>query len=176
MELQAFEEEHPAIRKKLLDNVARIGTIATIHEHLYQSDNLSSLNFSDNIENIIHKLTKTIKHPADIMVDMNLSQAICLNANQAIPCSLIVSEVITNALKHAFTGSEAGRLEVDLFKKAKQIILSVKDNGRGLPTGVYTTGSNGSLGLHLIAKLSKQLDAEYQFHQSKQGTHFELQF
>lgn len=175
MELQAFEEENPTIRKKLLANVARIGTIATIHEHLYQSDNLSSLNFSENIENLIHKLTKTIKHPANVTVDMNLSQTIWLNVNQAIPCSLIICEVITNALKHAFTGSEPGRLEVGLCQKNKQIILSVKDNGRGLPH-VDISGNNGSLGFHLIAKLAKQLDAEYQFHPSERGTYFELQF
>lgn len=174
MQLQAFKEENTELATKLLDNVARIGTMASIHEHLYQSDTFSSLKFSENLETISDKLIKTMQTETKVQVETNL-ETVELNLNQAIPCSLIVSEVITNSLKHAFAGREKGIIGLFLSQKDQQVSLRIKDNGQGLPEK-FNASESDSLGIHLIDKLSMQLGGEYSYHSTEEGTEFQLEF
>lgn len=175
MQLQAFQEDNDQLKEKLYDNVARIGTMASIHENLYQSKTFATLKFSDNLENIIKKLIRTMQSETKITVETDF-EPIQLNLNQAIPCSLIVSEVITNAIKHAFKDREQGKLAVSLKEESNQVILKIKDNGVGLPEEINHSGPDQSLGLHLIQRLSQQLDADYDYESKDKGTLFRLTF
>jgi len=175
MQLQAFQESKPQIKEKLLDNVARISTMASIHEHLYQANNFASLNFSKNIASITEKIVKTMKYDTAIKVDTNF-EPINLNVNQAIPCSLILSEVLTNALKHAFKNRSNGEVAITLSEKRNVIRLCIEDDGIGIQK-TSTNSTNGqSLGMHLIAKLAKQLEGKYSYAPSEKGTSFVLTF
>lgn len=175
IQLQAFQESNDNVKKKLLDNVARIGTMATIHEHLYQSENFSALNFSENLNTIINKLVNTFSCDTDISVDTSF-EPVKLNVNQAIPCSLIVNEVVTNALKHAFKGRTKGKIQLSLSRDGDQLILVIKDNGIGFTKQYDPLCQKESLGIHLIDKLSKQLNAEYNYNSSEKGSRFYLRF
>ena len=174
MQLQAFKEEDTELETKLLDNVARIGTMASIHEHLYQSETFSSLKFSENLKTISDKLIKTMQTAAKVKIETSL-ETVELNLNQAIPCSLIVSEVVTNSLKHAFTGREQGIIDLLLSEEGQQVKLTIKDDGQGLPDK-FNASENDSLGIHLIDKLSKQLGGEYSYRSTEEGTEFKLEF
>ena len=175
MQLQAFKEDDPDIKTKLLDNVARIGTMASIHEHLYQSENFSSLKFSDNLESLSTKLVHTMQVDTNVSIETDL-ESVELNLNQAIPCSLIVSEVITNALKHAFDGREEGKLALKLQQIDDTVRLTISDDGVGLPENFVDEDNDSSLGFHLIKKLSSQLGGEYEYGSNGEGTVFTLEF
>ncbi|MDZ7682682.1 MAG: PAS domain S-box protein [Fodinibius sp.] len=175
MQLQAFKEDKPEIKAKLLDNVARIGTMASIHEHLYQSENFSTLKFSENLQSLSKKLVNTMQVDTAVTIETDL-EMVELNLNQAIPCSLIVSEVITNALKHAFDGREQGKLTLELQQVDNTFRLEISDNGVGIPEHYSKGDTESSLGIHLIQKLSNQLKGEYDYRSTGEGTVFTLEF
>lgn len=175
LQLHISEEENQESLDRLYDSVSRIYTIGNIHEQLYQSNSFSKLKFNDNIRMLTSNIMDTFK--SDKLIDIQFNdESLYLNINKALPCSLIVNEVITNILKHAFKGIEKGSISINLFKGENDIVkLIVEDNGVGLPDDFSVEG-NSSLGLTLIDVLSRQLKAEYQYESSGEGTRFMLEF
>jgi len=174
IQLQAFEEEDQKLKNKLVDSITRIQSMANIHEQLYQSNSFSKLKFSEHLQTLAQSIIDTIQVETQINLNFSL-HPIFLNVNQAIPCSLIVNEVITNILKHAFDGEETGHINIELTERNGQIKLSVKDNGENLPAS-FKTDENKNLGLQIIDVLSKQLDAQYNYDSIDNGSVFTLQF
>ncbi len=177
MQLQAFEEEDPEFQKKLFDSVARIRTMASIHEILYRSNNFSRVDMKKNIQELVENVTSTMQQVRDIYLNFEL-ESVQLNVNQAIPFSLIVNEVVTNAFKHAFGDRESGGIEIRLFREEEEVVtLEIVDNGCGLPEDMES-GKGGSLGLQLIDSLTTQLSGTYRYmnREDKPGTLFTLQF
>lgn len=176
MQLQAFEAEKE-VREKLMDGISRIQTMALIHEQLYESTSFSTLNFSDSIETLIRNILKTMHQGDRISLEL-ICDPVTLNINQAVPCSLIVNEVITNTLKHAFPNREKGIIQVRLtVHPESDIHLEILDNGVGLPDGQESMPSQ-SLGMHLIEVLAQQIQGVpvYQSRTDHSGTRFYLQF
>lgn len=176
MQLQITEEDNCELTHRLLDSINRIKTMANIHDHLYQSKSFSELEFSDNIRSLVSDIQKTLQSDTQIQIDFDC-EPVRLNINQAIPCSLIVNEVVTNIFKHAFPKRKAGHIFISLSESTNhnRLHLSIKDDGVGMPKD-FNEASSGSLGLNLITVLSQQLEAEYQFDSSEKGTSFNLQF
>ena len=174
MQLQAYQEEDLSIQTKLLDSVSRIQTMATIHEHLYQESSFSKINFSDNLSTLVHNIIETFKNDIEIQIDFNCD-SIDLNINQAVPCSLIVNEVLTNILKHAFPSRKTGSIKFDLQIEDEVIDLMISDDGIGLPKG-FSEEKSESLGLLLIKILTEQLGGNYGYKSSNAGTIFHITF
>ncbi|PAU92743.1 hypothetical protein CK503_15375 [Aliifodinibius salipaludis] len=176
MQLQAFDEENRQFREKLFDSVARIQTMGSIHELLYQSESFSNLDFGDNLRKLVKNISDTFQTDFELDVHFEVD-SITLNINQAIPSSLIVNEVITNILKHAFEDdTQKGKITVSAKEDDDAIMLSVKDNGKGLPPDFNKVMDNKTLGLQLINTLSQQLSADYSYEPIKEGTKFKLSF
>lgn len=173
MQLQAFEETDEDLRNKLFDSVARIQTMAAIHELLYKSNSFSNLRLDENIQKLVSNITDTFQSAKKIDISYNLD-VIKLNVNQAIPCSLIINEVVTNSLKHAF--EDIGTISIQLWEEQNKIHLTIADNGKGLPANYHQLMHKGSLGFKLIDTLSKQLEATYGFYSDENGTKFSLSF
>ncbi|MEX2364615.1 MAG: PAS domain S-box protein, partial [Balneolaceae bacterium] len=173
MQLQAFETENEDLQAKLYDSVVRIRTMATVHELLYQSGSFSQLEFSDTLKKLVQNVSDTLQSANEIKVDIDCDPVI-LNINQAIPASLIVNEVITNAYKHAFKGCEKGEIKFKLSETNNQIHIEIKDNGVGLPDDFIQ--NNSTLGFHLIQILCQQINGEYSFNNSEKATTFLLEF
>ncbi|TVR33837.1 MAG: PAS domain S-box protein [Balneolaceae bacterium] len=174
MQMQAHITDDETLSLNLIDSVLRIKSMANIHEHLYQSKSFVDINFSENVKALVSNILDTMQLNADI--DLNFScDDVLLNVSQAIPCSLIVNEVITNSIKHAFTNRAHGEIAIQLTQKGDQINLKIMDNGVGLPPD-FSIESSQSLGLQLIRTLSEQLRAEYGFLPDKSGCTFQLQF
>jgi two-component sensor histidine kinase len=109
-------------------------------------------------------------------VDLNIdAEPVKLTVNQAIPCGLILNEIVTNAYKHAFAGRETGTIDIKLKQDGDDITLKIKDDGAGLPGDVEFDNPH-SLGLKLIDTLSKQLSGTAEFRNANPGTEFILQF
>lgn len=174
MELQAMKSDDPQLNSLLLDGVLRIKSIANIHEQLYQSSSLSRLYFSDGIRMLAESVTDTLRTDKKIDLELELEQ-VELSVNQGIPCSLLINEVLTNCLKHAFEGRDSGKVVIRLTQQNETIRLEVSDNGVGLPDR-FKEMSDESLGLQLINVLTKQLRGEKTYSSSDRGTIFTLSF
>jgi len=152
----------------------RIYAMAMVHEKLYQSGVYSEIDMKDYTETLLLNLQTIYPSEAKINCESDLD-TISLDINRAIPCGLLLNELITNALKHAFTDRSTGKLLVAFHElKKKQFKIKVKDNGVGL----YNNGTakkEESLGLHLIEILTKQLDGKLSININK-GTEFQIVF
>lgn len=174
LQLQAFNTESEELKKKLYDSVFRISSMANIHELLYQSGSFSRLDFTDILENLIQNLERVFGTDTEIEHAIE-KEEIKLNINQAIPCSLLLNEVITNCYKHAFVGRDRGRVEACISCKDERVIVTISDNGVGLPDDLDVETTD-SMGLHLVQILTSQLKGESSFTSDENGTVFHLEF
>lgn len=174
LQIQQFDSEDKVQNKVLGNSVARIKSLALIHEKLYQSESLSNIEFQSYLEDLI----KSIKQSSNIYKEIDIHiqcEKIIVNVNQAVPCALILNEVVSNALEHAFQDQESGNIWVSVNKNGDRVTISVKDDGIGLSEKDYENSK--SIGFTIIKTLIKQLNAEYEII-SEEGTNiifFELQ-
>lgn len=175
LQLQTFDEHNEEVIAKLTDSISRIRAIATIHELLYQTQNFSKLQFSEIIKNLlatIHGVLHGSKEISNTISDFSYE----LNITQAIPCALIINEVITNIYKHAFKDRDTGNIYVNTQKKADVIILEIKDDGVGMPAN-FNPEESKTMGMQIINILTSQLEANYSFSANENGgTVFRLEF
>jgi two-component sensor histidine kinase len=173
--LQATRTEHPGAVSALRESRARIKSMALIHERLYQSSNLASIDLGEYTRNLVSDLRHSHR-TEDSLVRLTLNlENIPLGITEAIPCGLIINELVSNALRHAFPKGKEGEVRIQLLRgSTNQIILTVSDNGIGLPEHVDFRRSP-SLGLTLINSLVEQLDGNIELDQSG-GTTFTITF
>ena len=152
----------------------RVKSISMVHEKLYQSKNLDKIDFGDYISNIVTNLFQTYDINQSIIEYNSNLDNIKLNIETSIPCGLIITELVTNSIKHAFSNGETGKIWVDLHPENEKFILTIKDNGIGFPENVDFK-DNGSLGLQLVDLLVDQLDGAIELNQKK-GTEFKIEF
>jgi len=156
----------------LAEGQRRIDSIALVHEQLYGSRNLSAVNFARYIEALIPELCRGTADRVDVLLDL---LDIELPPERAIPCGLVVSELVTNAIKHAFPDERRGSLQVQLERvPPSRLRLTVKDDGVGLKRD-FPGGSGATLGLDLVAIFAKQLEADVVVERDG-GTCFRLTF
>jgi PAS domain S-box-containing protein len=164
----------PETRHALAEGQRRIDSIALVHEQLYGSRNLSAVNLARYTEALIPELCRASSAGERVEVQLELAE-LELVPERAIPCALVMSELVTNALKHAFPGDRRGVLRVRLERlHDQQLRLTVSDDGVGLGRN-FPDEQPESLGLDLVAIFAKQLDAELTV-QREQGTRFMLTF
>ena len=158
LRLQAGQIDSPVAQTALQDMQSRVRSMALIHEHLYRSDNLAAVDLSSYIQQLCQQLFRAlVATPESIRLHLDL-QPVSLSIDQAIPCGLIVNELVSNSLKHAFPGGRGGEVRVVLQPLADGPgwRLSVADDGVGLPPG-FDLQHLTSLGMKLCADLSRQL-------------------
>ncbi|MBL7912508.1 MAG: PAS domain S-box protein [Bacteroidia bacterium] len=160
----------------LKESQNRIKTMAYIHESLYQNKSFTSVNFSEYIQTLSKNIIQSyVLSSEKIELILNLEK-INLNLDVSIPAGLIVNELITNAIKHAFPGTKKGSIYLNLKSENNYINLEVKDNGVGIPPGIDHNNTN-TLGLQLVNTLMDQLDGEIKFKSEKdEGTEVLIKF
>lgn len=150
LSLQASVAEHPETRAALYESHGRILSMAAIHEQLCQADNLTDINVSECLDRIAISLCHAHQAAgAGVTLSTRLTPPVFLTAKHALPCALIINELVTNALKYAFPEGRAGGLRVALAEHDGRVILAVSDNGVGLPPELDIEQSS-SLGLRLV--------------------------
>jgi two-component sensor histidine kinase len=175
LHLQSGYIEDSSLIDVFKDSQSRIKSMALIHEKLYQSKTLALVEF----ESYIRELTRTILYSystgnAKVKIETHVEN-IYLDINSAVPCGLIVNELLSNACKHAFKGREEGLIDVAFLKKDDTFHLSVKDDGVGLPEG-FSPENAKSLGMTLVYALSSQLNATIEYISGQSGTYFQITF
>lgn len=175
LDLQTESIKDSAALEAFRSSQSRIRSMALIHERLYKSENLSRIKAQEYIKNLIVYLEATYDSQAgNIKLKTNI-QNILLNLDTAIPCGLIINELVSNSMKYAFPGGKAGTIEVSLLvSSAERISLSVKDDGIGIPADI-TVKNSPSLGLQLVYLLAKQINGTL-IMERKNGTKVELIF
>jgi PAS domain S-box-containing protein len=155
--LQSRTIEDGATRKMFQESQNRVHSMALIHESLYQSDNLSEIDFPKYIDQLAAHLFRSYgADPARIRISAMIDD-LRLPIDTAVPCGLIINELVSNSLKYAFPEGRSGEIRIAMREEENRCIrLEVSDNGIGLPAGVGFT-STKSLGLRLVRTLADQL-------------------
>jgi PAS domain S-box-containing protein len=157
LNLQASTMTDPRAVEQLRESQHRIRTMALIHERLYQSQNLARIDFAEYLRSLVGYLSRSY-NTGNVRFDI-VTESVKLEVNLAIPCGLIVNELVSNALKHAFPDGRDGVVEVTLaLTPERQCRIKVGDNGIGMPAGI-TFSESTSLGLQLIHALIQQINA-----------------
>ncbi len=153
----------------------RIKSMALIHESLYRSTDLARIDFSGYIKKlIIHLLAMYRAGTENVKLTTEVDD-IYLDINRAIPCGLIVNELVSNALKYAFPDNMRGEIEVKMYSdKNDKYGLIISDNGMGFPENVDFRHTQ-TLGLQLVTDLVKQLNGKIKLEKGK-GTTFKIEF
>jgi PAS domain S-box-containing protein len=159
----------------LTDMMLKIQTMAQIHTRLYESKQFGRINISAQFIDQVTALSNIYSHKGhDISCEIH-SEEVFLPVDQAIPCALVVNEILSNAYKHAFKGRKKGTIEISAVQENGQIHLIVRDDGVGMPDN-FDGSRSSSLGLKLIRTLVEhQLKGSLMIN-SRQGTEIIVEF
>ncbi|HAJ61637.1 MAG TPA: hypothetical protein DCP31_22265 [Cyanobacteria bacterium UBA8543] len=175
LDLQSESIQEPATLELFRESQNRVKSMALVHEKLYQSKDFTRVNFAEYVENLISYLFRAYGVSEDhIYLNLDIAQ-VTLNIDTAIPCGLIVSELVSNALKYAFLDNLQGLISISLrSNESNNFLLIVKDDGRGMPID-FDFKSVKSLGLQLVNILTKQLKGTLELDRHN-GTEFRVSF
>jgi len=150
LNLQSEHTKDEKYTELLKESQNRIRSMALIHEKLYQSESLADIDFKEYIESLVHGLVRTYKTTDKVALKIDVKD-ISLGIDAAIPCGLIISELVSNSLKHAFPGRK-GNITITLYSSDGKVELVVADNGIGIPDTVNIKKTE-TLGLDLVTTL-----------------------
>ncbi len=172
--LQAEKTSHDSAKNLLKQSQSRINSMAIVHEMLYENHTFSNIDPGSYIRQLIGHISgnlslegkeiKTEVHTGDLQFDINM----------AIPCALIINELLTNAYKYAFRDRDSGHIEVSVTQEGDNYRIEVTDDGVGIPEEMKE-GSGEGLGLFLVRTLSKQLQGELRV-ENNGGSRFVITF
>ena len=172
--IQAEEATSDDERERFARLETRIRSMALIHQQLYKHGDLSTIDMAEYAQTLTQSLASIFRHAmANVAVTCDC-QAFHLHLDKAVPCGLLINELITNACKHAFMPGQPGRLAVHMRLTDGQAAISVADSGRGLPPD-FDLDVAQSMGMTLIKELSRQLNGEIRFTMAK-GLRVEIRF
>jgi two-component sensor histidine kinase/CHASE1-domain containing sensor protein len=172
--LQARYLPDPRYREIFEESRNRVFSIALAHEKLYRSKDLNRIDFSEYARNLVSHLHSMLGPNSAINVVTEISE-MTLPVETAIPCGLVINELVTNAFKHAFPAGRHGAIRVVLREvDPARWLVAVEDDGIGLPAQI-SLGKTDSLGLDLVSILATQIGAEVEVNRER-GTSFRLTF
>jgi PAS domain S-box-containing protein len=175
LNLQAHYVNHPEFTSIIKECQNRIRSMALVHEHLYQSKNLASINFADYLNKLIIHLYNAHRVRQEKIALEFETEDLYLEIGLAIPLGLLASELISNSFKHAFPGERRGKVRVSLKPLSSSFYqLEVSDNGVGLPNELNLKESK-TFGMQLVSLLSEQIEAKIDVERSG-GTKFLVTF
>jgi two-component sensor histidine kinase len=171
LSLQAAAAE-PAMEVQLRDAVSRISAIARAHQRLYRTRQIRSLDLGEYLADVCHDLDDAADR-CDIQVTM--AEGIQIATDRAIPISLLVTELITNAAKHAYDKNADCPIWITLERNGEdEIVIKVRDKGRGLPEAFDYKETKG-LGMQIVSAFLRQLQARLGTERCSPGTEFVLE-
>ena len=176
--LQAMGLEDGEIRDALIQSQNRVASMALIHEKLYQSKNIARLDFGNYVRDLVFAIYHSFgKDPESIRPEITIEKA-GLDIDTAIPCSLIINELVSNSLKHGFPERKTGHVFISLKRveeNPEKCELAVSDDGVGFPAD-FKLEKARSLGLKLVHSLTKQIGGTVVECARGKGSSFKIQF
>lgn len=168
--LEATTTQSEPVLKLLQESRERVRSMSLVHETLYQSNDLASVDFAEYARTLGAEVARSYRMPGNNPELVTTLSAVHLGIDIAVPCGLILNELLTNAFKHAYPGPTKGLVELSVGPEAgDRCLIRVRDHGEGLSAAVEASPTT-SLGLRLIRSLARQLDAEFAYLPCVQGT------
>lgn len=175
LNLQANRTDDEQLKRIMGEARNRISSMALIHQKIYQSGNLSSVDFQAYIEQMAQSIEANFNNEKKRITHHINTNGIVLDIDTSIPLGLIINELLTNSYKYAFANRDSGTITISLREKdTEDLELHVSDDGAGLPVG-FDPSTLNSLGLKLVKGLASQLKGTIRF-ESNKGTHAFIQF
>ncbi|MBE9010562.1 PAS domain S-box protein [Pseudanabaenaceae cyanobacterium LEGE 13415] len=173
--LQAQRIDDPKARQIFEDSQSRISSMALVHDSLYRSQDFARVNLSEYVQTLTFSLFHTYRIQSDtINLVLRVDPGVVVSLEKAIPCGLILNELMTNALKHGFMGEETGEVTVTLLNQFSQVCLMVENDGKNLPES-FELQKIRSMGLRLVNALVDQLNGKVTVEKA-QKTQFKVIF
>ncbi len=173
--LQSLRTDQEVVRKLLDESRGRIQSIALIHEKLYQSEHLAWIDFGNYLKDLTQSVTGVASAQAPQVKVQVQAENIFLDIDHATPCALIVNELVSNAMKHAFPDGRRGEVRIGVRPVASNLLeLEVSDTGIGFPSALDFTATT-TLGMQLVVSLTKQLRGSVELLREG-GTTFRIRF
>ncbi|WP_332992388.1 PAS domain S-box protein [Microcoleus sp. A006_D1] len=175
LKLQSRYIQDSRVSEMLKDSQNRVRSMALVHEQLYQSKDLSNIDFAEYIQNLAYNLLQAYEiHAEGVKLQTNIAP-FSLNIDTAVPCGLIINELVTNSLKYAFKGQNKGKIKIDFtLDNNKVCVLTVSDSGIGFPQDLDYRNAR-TLGLRLVGSLVKQIRGKIELLETA-GTTFQITF
>ncbi len=175
LSIQSRRIEDKQALRTFKDSQNRIESIALIHEILCHSKDFSQIDFARYLRELSHHLLASYrKNRREIQLEVNVDD-VWLSVEKAVPLGLLITELVSNSLIHAFPSAKKGKVSVELRPaETNQLVLSISDNGVGFPETV-DFHSPRSIGLQLVSRLAEQLHGTIEFHPNG-GTKFKIVF
>jgi PAS domain S-box-containing protein len=175
LSLQSQIVDNPTVDRVFQSCKNRIRSMALVHEMLYDSEDLTKIDFSQYIKELLNYLSYTYAAEKTLPTLKIRTDDIKMPINKAIPCGLIINELTTNAFKYAFLGDRAGEMRIEFsIKDDKSCQLLISDSGLGLPPDLDTQNTK-TFGFKLVTLLIKQLKGSFEIDRSG-GTTFKITF
>jgi two-component sensor histidine kinase/Tfp pilus assembly protein PilF len=174
MNLQSDKLTEDYSKKVFINTQDRIHTMSLVHEKLYLSENLASIDFCKYVKDLIDYLFGTYGVKKEKIVLRIKIDNIFLSINSAISCGLIINEITSNSFKYAFPGKRKGEIFIQMQEEGEKFILQAGNNGVPFPHDIDVK-KTGTFGLEMIRILTNQLNGKMEFNGSN-GAHFKLQF
>ncbi|GAB1484748.1 hypothetical protein MASR2M78_35660 [Treponema sp.] len=169
--MKAESSTEEKVKKILDESQARIYSLALIHEEMYRTDNFAAINLGEYIS----RITERILEMSETRVEKDFRfSPLYLDLDTAIPCGLIISELIMNAVKHVFTKKDSSKLRIIIENIDREAFIEIADDGNGLPAD-YLINDRGSIGMSIINGLAAQLNAKLSI-SNEGGACFRLRF
>lgn len=172
LNLKKHSSSSEEVKQALEECRERVFSMALVHQKIYNNKRINYLNFKEYVSDLVSESINSIGGKEKVEVEFK-TENVELPLNYAIPCGLILNELITNSFKHAQSTDKKLKLNIGLSYLDGEVGLSVKDNGPGFK--VEKPNSTGSLGMDLIRSLSEQIDARYKI-SNNEGCLFEMNF
>lgn len=173
-ELQLDSTDSKETERALRNSQSRLQSMALVHDKLYQTSNLSEIEMAHYIPELVESLRDTFESSIqNVELHFDIDD-ICLDIDHAIPCGLMVNEIVVNAFKHAFEQVDDAVISVSMHRDKNRVTLTIADNGKGLPENLDITKST-SLGMMLIETFRNQLDGDLDI-SADNGTCYTLEF
>jgi PAS domain S-box-containing protein len=171
--LQADKIRDPELVAYFTESQNRILSMALAHEQLYQSRNLAEVHLGGYVQRLVGQIEQTFQPQQNVICQVAVED-IVLDVEQVVPCGLLITELLSNAFKHAFPDGRSGTVEVAIRQQADRLQLSVRDDGIGLPADLDPAAAD-TLGLQLVRALTEQLDGILELDR-RDGTRFRVSF
>lgn len=172
--LESLKFKYDEVIEAFRESENRVRSIALIHEKLYRSEDLISLNFSEYVTDLIDYLFHSYNVNEDL-IKINLSvENVYLDMDRAVPLGIIINELTSNALKHAFKDDEKGVIDINFSKDNNNFVLYIYDSGTSFPSKLDINNTQ-SLGLQLVTRLVSQIDGSIELDLTD-GTRFTITF
>jgi two-component sensor histidine kinase len=175
LHLQSLHTRDRASAEMFQESQYRVRSMALVHERLYRSSDLAQVDFTEYIQTLASSMLQSYKIDGGrIGLETNV-HAVRLAIDTAVPCGLLINELVSNCLKHAFVGRGHGRVRIELTALTEaEVLLSVADDGIGLPSDIEP-GNSKTFGMQVIAALVDQLHGELEVRRHA-GTEFRILF